>query len=469
MKLLVPAVLVGGLLVAGCASTEEDQTAQPVAAAGAGPAGFDQSFGQAGRARVALSGSSGDRFLAVTAAADGATYAAGYVTEGEDQAMAVARVRRDGTLDPAFGTGGVAVVNVAEGGKAAEVARAVVVLPSGKILIGGPIETAPTATGDAAKDTDIALVRFDAGGRPDASFGTDGVARIDLGAGRATSPTAYVGDSSWGLAGLAGDKAVVFGSSLAQGADRTDADYVAVGVSAAGALDPAFGTGGSLRIDIARSGDTARTVVAQPDGKLVGTGYSRGTDNIVRPVLVRFDAAGVFDPSFGTAGVATATVLDGVAESYAVALQGDGYIVAGYGRGADDKEKVDVVVERFTAAGTWDRSFGTDGLTRIDLANEDDRARNLAVLPDGRIVLAGSGKRSATDIDSMVVLLGRDGAPVEGFGERGNLLTDLGGSADGWFGITLTADRTAVVVAGFRGHEKAETAKDDAVLARIAL
>ena len=49
----------------------------------------------------------------------------------------------------------------------------------------------------------------------------------------------------------------------------------------------------------------------------------------------------------------------------------------------------------------------------LDLAGEDDRARNLTILPDGNILVVGSGKLDADNIDAMAVLLDPDGALVE--------------------------------------------------------
>lgn len=471
MKLIVPtAVVVGSLLVIGCAedsggdadraaSTEGTQASGRVRATG-----FDPTFGSAGFTASPLSATEHDRFLAVTVGADDRTYAAGFITAAGDQAMAVARYDAKGMLDPTFGTAGIASVNVATGGKTAEVARSVVVTTSGSVLIGGPIEKDPTASGDAAKDTDVAVVRFDPSGRPDRTFGTDGVARIDFGPGKATSATAYGGDSSWGLA-AAGDKVVVFGSKVA--ADRTDADYVVAQLTAAGTLDASFGTGGTTVVDLKGAGDTARHATVQGDGRIIATGYSRGADGVVSPVLLRFTPDGALDPTFGTAGVANHAVLPGVAESYQVRQQGSGYVLSGYGRGADANEKVDMIVYRFTADGAWDRTFGTDGITRIDVAKQDDRSRNHIVLSDGRILVSGSGKKTAADVDAMLVLLSADGAPVTGFGEGGRLISDLGGPADAWFGITAGADGRSVLVAGYKGNEPTGGGNDDAVLARL--
>jgi uncharacterized delta-60 repeat protein len=429
---------------------------------------LDASFGANGISTVPLSTGTHDRFMAITVAPDGKVYAAGSLIEGGDQMMALARLDANGALDRTFGKDGFAAINAAPGGKAGEVARSVVVQSSGKIVIAGPAEHDPTAGGDAARDTDVVVVRFDDTGKIDPTFGASGIARIDLGPGRVTTGTTFVGDNAWGLGSLAGDKVVVFGSKLADGGGRTDSDYVAIGLTSSGALDTSFGTGGKVVIDLEKSGDSPRTLTVLPDGKVVATGYSSAAaDGVVTPVLIRLTANGELDPTFGKNGVATTRILPGAAESYAVAVQGENYLSAGYGRGADAAEKVDLIVERYKPDGSLDKSFGKDGLTRVDIAKDDDRARNVAVLPDGRVLAVGSGKKTPLNVDAMLVLLERDGAPVAGFGEGGALISDLGGTADAWNGVALSPDKKHVYVVGYKGTEG--SGNDDAVVARLKL
>jgi uncharacterized delta-60 repeat protein len=144
-------------------------------------------------------------------------------------------------------------------------------------------------------------------------------------------------------------------------------------------------------------------------------------------------------------------------------------VLAGYGRGADANEKVDLIVYRFTSNGTWDSSFRTAGLTRIDIAKEDDRARNVIVLPDEKILAVGSGKRTATEIDGMVVLLNKDGSLDTSFGEGGKLISNLGGPADSWYGVALSPDKKHVIVSGYKGTDATSGGNDDAVVARFTL
>jgi uncharacterized delta-60 repeat protein len=454
------------LAAAGCGPDAATPAARPAGSA-AKPFALDPALGPNGFAALPLSPNTHDRFMAVTTAPDGKVYAAGYTTLDGDQAMAVARIDANGKLDTTFGANGFATANVAVGGKAGELARAVAVQSDGKILIAGPAERDPKASGDAARDTDVAVVRFDTAGKLDPSYGTEGIAKVDLSPGRVTTGTTFVGDTSWGLGVLPGNKAVVFGSMLAE-APRTDPDLVLFALTSAGTSDTAFGRNGRIVVDLGSTSDNPRNVVVQPDGKVLATGYA-SVSGVVQPVLIRTTAQGQLDSTFGRDGVATAKVLPGVAESYAVALQGQNYILAGYGRGEDANEKVDLIVYRFLANGTHDTTFGTSGVTRVDVAKEDDRARNVTVLPDGRILAVGSGKRDPVNVNGMVTMFGKDGAVDTTVGQGGNILSDLGGPNDAWYGVAVSPDKKWLYLAGFKGVATDGAGNDDAIFARAAL
>ncbi len=479
MKRTVGVMLVGALALAGCGSDDDkaDGTGTDTPASQRVTiSGLDAAFGNAGVAATPLMGADGDRFLSVTVGKDGKIYGVGFVAAAGDQSMAVARVTPDGKLDTTFSDDGFATVNVAPGGKAAETSRGIAVQSTGKVVVAGVFEHDPAAAGDAARDTDIAISRFDANGTLDPAFGTAGTTKVDLStglilppaAGATTTTNSVVGDTMYGLTVLPDDRLVAVGARPASGEGRTDLDWALLMFTADGALDPSFANGGVLNIDVNGGNESPRQALVQPDGKIVMSGYTRSTATppVVVPSLVRVMPNGTLDTSFGTNGIAQAQLLPVVAEAYEVGLQGDSFIITGYGR-ATETEKVDLLAARFTAAGTWDRTFGNDGLVRIDIAAEDDRGRDLVVLPDGRILVAGSGKPDATNINAMLVLLDRDGALDAGFGKGGILQVDLGGPSDSFFGVALTADGKHAMVAGYKGADP--TTGDDAVLARVAI
>jgi len=469
-----PAATVAPATDAPAESTSTAPTSEPVASTatiGSAPAeasgsGLDESFGEAGLLATPISVSEDDRFISVAEGPDGSIYASGFSANGEDHAFAVTRFTAAGAVDASFGAGGTVVVNVAEAA-GAEVARGLVVQDDGFVVVSGPFESGFDGDEATPDDLDVAVVRIAPDGTLDASFGDEGIARIDLGAGKQVDEESFITDNAWGLTTRDGGYAVM-AVTPNQAADRTDSDFAVVGLTTTGDLDPSFGSDGVLIADVDASADSARNIATAADGTLVATGYSRDVAGVVRPVLIKASAAGQLDATFGVGGVVTHTVLDGVTESYQLAAQGDDFVLAGYGRGASD-EKVDVVVYRFLADGSLDSSFGTNGVTRIDLAGQDDRGRNLTVLPDGNIMIVGSGKLDADNGDAMVVLLDADGAPVESFGESGHLLVDLGGPADAFFGMMLNSDQSAVWIAGFKGADPEGDDNDDAVLARVAI
>src|SRR5262245_28949057 len=102
--------------------------------------------------------------------ADGKILVGGFLGPFGDQALAVARLDPSGSLDPGFGTGGIATVD--PGGSFAS-GDGIVVQPDGRIVAAGSFDT---GTG-----SDVLLVRLDASGTLDPSFGAGGMVMTDLG------------------------------------------------------------------------------------------------------------------------------------------------------------------------------------------------------------------------------------------------------------------------------------------------
>ncbi len=445
----------------GCAqtaSTDDKASAVPVRA-------LDPSFGLGGFTRVSMSAEA-DRFVSVVAT-EGGSYAAGFVTAAGDQSMAVARFDESGDLDTGFAGTGFTSVNVAAGGGTGERASAVGVQSDGSVVLAGPIEHDPGAAGEAGRDTDIAAVRIKPDGTLDATFGEGGIARFNLGDGRAVGDN-FVGDTMFGMTVLGDDKLVLVGAKLHDGPDETDRDFAVLRLTADGDRDTSFGTDGLFVMDLKDGNESPRQAVELEDGAVVVSGYSGVGDGPISPVLFKLDDRGELVDDFGTGGVATAEMLPAVAEAYEVGLQGEDFIITGYGRAAEG-EKVDLIAARFTSDGEWDREFGEDGLVRIDIAGQDDRGRDLVVLEDGGILIAGSGKPTESDMNGMLVLLTEDGDLDETFGRGGILRIDLGGQTDSFFSIALDEDGSRATVAGWMGPDAASGGNEEGVVARINL
>ena len=96
-----------------------------------------------------------------------------------------------------------------------------------------------------------------------------------------------------------------------------------------GSLDTSFGTGGEVSTSFGPTNDDAYSVTLQADGKIVVAGASDFSKHLA---LVRYNVDGSLDASFGSGGLLTTTVPNGSGEAAkSVKIQPDGKIlVAGY-------------------------------------------------------------------------------------------------------------------------------------------
>jgi uncharacterized delta-60 repeat protein len=89
---------------------------------------------------------------------------------------------------------------------------------------------------------------------------------------------------------------------------------------------------------------------------------------------------GSWDASFGGDGLVVSWP-----DTHAIALQTDGRLVVAGERNGD------VALARYLADGTEDASFSDDGHTRTDLGFHYDSAQGIALTPEGEILVAASG------------------------------------------------------------------------------
>ncbi len=407
---------------------------------------------------ITLSSLGHDRLYGVAFGAAGAAFAVGTISDTTestaDVATIVVKLGADGKIDKSFGTDGVARHNLAVG-TSGESARGIAVQADGKIVIAATVEHAGAAD---ARDRDIAVARLTPDGKLDATFGAGGVLTLDLSPGEVVD-TSYTADSAWGL-GLAPDgKILVAAAKKADG--RADRDHCVVRVTAAGALDATYGAAGLACVDVNQQNADPRGLTVLPDGAVLASGYTRDAAKVVSPVVYKVTPAGTLDAGFGVGGLFSEVVLPHTTEAYGVALQGEHIVTVGYGKGAD-AEALDWVSLRLTKDGKLDKSYGTDGAVRVDAAGFNDNGRAVLTLPDGRVLLVGSGRSSADTSDAMIAILTKDGALDATFGTGGKVVFDLGGTGDQFWGAALSPDGKRLLVVGVKGSSA--THDDVAVL-----
>ena len=422
-------------------------------------------FGEDSEQRaVTLSSDGHDRLFGVKMDARNNIYVAGSISDfaqnSSDFAMVVTKLLPTGELDASFGTGGVARHNLVQGANG-ELARAIALLPSGRLVVAGTVEH-PDATDP--RDRDIVLLRLNEDGTRDDTFGDAGVVVLNLSDGEVVGE-AYVADVVWGI--LAYDD----GRLLISGAQKSplgaDSDFAIVRLNADGTRDMGFGVDGVATVDILHANATPRTALILPDGSILGSGYM-GVDGVTTPVVFKLTSAGKVDASFGHGGVFNQVVWATATEIYSIALQGSKIVTVGYGHDAEEDD-LDWVSLRLNSDGTLDTTYGENGAARVDFAGFNDNARTLTVLDDGRVMLFGGARTSESNTDAAVAVLTPDGALDTRFSGTGRKTFDLGGPADMMWSVTLNAARTHAVAAGVKAMGNSSTGNDDGALLTIPL
>jgi uncharacterized delta-60 repeat protein len=337
-------------------------------------------------------------------------------------AVAVPAQARPGDLDRGFGGDGTVTTDFPG------VARALVV--QGRKLV-----AAGLAFSSETSD-DFGLARYNSNGALDRSFGTGGKVTTNItGSGSPDEANALAQQADCYLvaAGRTIGPIGVFDFALARyGPD--------------GALDPSFGTGGTVTTDIAGTSDNARALVQQADGKLVAAGgtdaFATGSDF----ALARYNPDGTLDPSFGTGGTVTTDIGGYINEVNALIRLADGKLVAA-GWALGPTGTFDFALARYNPDGTLDPSFGTSGAVTTDIGGGDDFARALVVQADGKLVAAGvDGSEFGTSV--ALARYHPDGTLDTTFGTGGMVTTGL----ELAFALVVQADGK-LVAAGVAGQD----------------
>lgn len=284
------------------------------------------------------------------------------------------------------------------------------------------------------------------GGDPVPSFGTGGVVATDFAGGN---------DAANAVAVTLDGKLVAAGSATMPG---TGTDFALAVYDGNGVLDSTFGINGKVTTDFFGANDGARSMVVQPDGKIVLSGFT--TNGGERQfALAGYLENGKLNPAFGQGGKLTLD-LGSTSEAFKMAAQADGkLLVVGESR---PQNSLDFTILRLNANGSLDTTFGSNGVVRVDFGNAD-RATSLAV-DDKNLFVAGVAVKSATDSDFAIARLNlADGSLNNEFDGDGKVTVDFFGKQDSAQTLIIRqplapANEANIVVGGFATKESSDFA-----------
>jgi uncharacterized delta-60 repeat protein len=332
----------------------------------------------------------------------------------------VQRYNADGSLDPDFGNLGKATLAISP---RSEVAHAVVLQPDGKIVVAGYIQ-------QASGYADYCLVRLLPDGQLDTAFGETGVKVLSI---TATSdiPTALA------IQTLNGVDRIIVGGYV----NTAPAQFSVSRLDLTGQLDTTFGDGGTKSVSIGGVTDTLQDIVIDDEAKITAVGFSRfdfgGGSYRDDFAAVRFYSGGQLDPTFSGDGKVV-TPMAGHAQARSVAIQKVGtaekIVLGGFARNGATFD--DFALLRYNYDGTVDPTFGTNGKTYTNFAQNDDQINELLVQPGGRIVAVGL-MNAGINRNFALARYNLDGSLDKTFGACGTVVTDLGTNIDIAYGAAL--------------------------------
>ncbi|MGC2234897.1 MAG: carboxypeptidase regulatory-like domain-containing protein [Pyrinomonadaceae bacterium] len=213
-------------------------------------------------------------------------------------------------------------------------------------------------------------------------------------------------------------------------------------------LDTTFNSSGKKVLQIGAIGSTSDMVI-QPDNKIVlVSGCFSVNVSLVPLCIVRLNEDGSFDSTFGggpstPAGVSFTTIQgaqSGIASG--VALMDDGrLVVAGWLSLTSGNNNENIIIARYNANGSLDKSFGSGGKVITDVApGQNDRAKKVAVQPDGKIVVAGYQGTSTGGFQQFIARYNLDGTLDNSFGKGGFVKPTISGQSTLGISIALLPD-----------------------------
>ena len=325
-------------------------------------------------------------------------------------AILISRHNADGTPDNSFNSTGTKRIDF---GSAYEFCYSVLAQSDNKLVLAG------SSNGNAA------LARLLPDGDFDDSFSDDGKVTLSFGVGNGSAFQKII---------LQPDGKII---AIGEAYNTSSFDFAVARFDSNGSVDASFGTDGKTTVNFNNFNDFGRNAVLQSDGKIVIVGAAKNSNGNSSIALLRLNADGSPDNTFGTAGKTTATI-SGLADDYAESVaivENDKIVIGGYTAG-------NFLLMRYNTNGTPDNSFGSNGYTITDFDDFQDKAYSLLVDNTGSIYLSGHGYETGNGglFHFAVAKYNSNGFPDNTFDSDGKMTIVMGADGSTIFDMAIQPD-----------------------------
>ncbi|CAN5748819.1 hypothetical protein BH10BAC2_BH10BAC2_06780 [soil metagenome] len=314
---------------------------------------------------------------AVSLMRDGKIIIAGYSYQphglNSNYDFTILRYNTDGSPDSSFGNNGVVITDF-KNGTENEIASEMVLQPDGKLIVAGTSRDVGEAYG--IYRTRFICVRYNTDGTLDSSFGEQGKQRFyfDVDQYDEEAEATSLALDSKGRVIIAG-----YNTSYTKGIEAA-----IVRCNTDGSPDITFGEQGIITTHIEGSDLYMRSVLIQPDQKIVLGGSITGKYmSNEKSILIRYNEDGTIDPGFGKEGMVMDNSVLVTNNCYSIALQTNNKIVAA---GSTDNA---FYLSRYDVNGSLDMSFGNNGYILSQMGLKGKSYVEKVNLFSNKIILAG--------------------------------------------------------------------------------
>jgi len=161
-------------------------------------------------------------------------------------------------------------------------------------------------------------------------------------------------------------------------------DLVLVKLTANGQNDSTFGTNGMVTVPIGTGTPIGTRIKTDTSGNIYVSGHLK-IDSTVVLALIKFDSTGLLDQNYGSGGIATAYIT-GDDHGGMFDFQSDGKVVVGGQSGNYGNGNSTLIMVRFTTDGQLDSTFGTNGITHMEVGQSVGIRPQLKILKNGQII-----------------------------------------------------------------------------------
>lgn len=347
--------------------------------------------------------------------ANGKILTIGSVYANNNYFPSLVKFNANGSVDTTFGENGRVVYDLFAGGF-----NDLVEDSNGKILIGG-----------YNFGTGFILIRTDQNGLLDTTFGVNGVADLSI--------SGSFGGELNAIRVMSDGKIIAAGHNYYNNNDGRD--FILMKLNANGTYDTSFGINGVSNVGSTGMSESINSIEILSDNKIIALGIIEISSGVYVAEVLKYNTIGLLDPTFnGNGRLNTNTTVEIYAKTD-IALQNDGKILATF---ENSDSNNNFLLYRINSNGTYDTTFDFDGLVETYVEGNDASNSIYYDATSGKIVLAGT-VTNATNSNFGLVRYNSDGTTDSTFGNFGIVITDFNNSGDFVSKCNITSDGKLIV------------------------